>query len=89
MPLDLIGALQMLLTLAGMWCVNTPKLVKWGCVFGVISQPFWYLIAIRTGEIGVLVTTTVITILWLKGVWSWWVKPYLEKGKQCSNSPME
>lgn len=89
MHLDLIGSLQMILTLAGMWCVNSPKLVKYGCIFGVISQPFWYVIAIRTGEVGVLVTTTAITLLWLKGVWSWWLKPYLDKGNKCKNSQAE
>lgn len=78
MHLDFIGALQMFLTLAGMWCVNSPTLVKYGCLFGIVSQPFWYMIAIRSGEVGVLVTTTAITLLWFRGLYNFWLKPYIE-----------
>lgn len=75
MHFDMVGMLQTFLTLAAMFCVNTPRYVQYGCLFGIISQPFWYAIAIRSGEIGLLITTTAITLLWLRGIWNFWLKP--------------
>lgn len=81
MTFDFISFMQVLLTISGMYCINTPKYAKYGCLIGVLAQPFWFITAFRSGEVGVLITTTVITGLWIKGVYEYWIAPKF-KGKR-------
>jgi len=54
---------------------SRPSLQKWASVFGLISQPFWYIAAIQTGQWGILILSVFYTIAWMRGFYNYWIKP--------------
>lgn len=53
-------------------------LARWGYIMGLLSQPFWFYIAISTGQIGVFVMSCWFTYCWIKGIYNYWYIPYKE-----------
>lgn len=47
---------------------------KWGFVFGLISQPFWYVSALINGLWGVMLLNFVMSANWIYGFYNWWIK---------------
>jgi nicotinamide riboside transporter PnuC len=47
---------------------------KWGTVFGLISQIFWYTAAIMSEQWGILLLNVCYTAVWGYGFWEWFIK---------------
>lgn len=47
---------------------------KWGFVFGLLSQPFWYITAFLNEQWGVILVSTVYTGSWAYGIYEWFWK---------------
>lgn len=54
------------------------KLPQWGLIINMISQPFWIYTAWKSykqaGQIGLLITTIIVTIVIGLGIINYWVK---------------
>lgn len=44
---------------------------KWGFVFGLISQPFWFITAIVNEQWGVFALSIVYLANWIYGMYKW------------------
>ena len=47
---------------------------KWGFVFGLLSQPFWYITSYMNKQWGVFFLSFVYTASWCYGVYEWFFK---------------
>lgn len=47
---------------------------RWGYISGMLSQPFWFYIAISTMQIGVIVMACWFTFCWGRGIYNYWIK---------------
>ena len=47
---------------------------KWGFVFGLMSQPFWFITSLQNKQWGVMLVTIVYTFSWAYGIYSWFFK---------------
>jgi nicotinamide riboside transporter PnuC len=47
---------------------------KWGFVFGLISQPFWYITAFAHGQWGIFFLNIGYTLSWSYGIYVWFFK---------------
>ena len=47
---------------------------KWGFVFGLLSQPFWYITSYLHEQWGVFFLSIGYTLSWLYGVYVWFYK---------------
>jgi len=52
---------------------------KWGFVFGLISQPFWFMTAYLNKQWGVLFLSVVYTFSWCLGIYEWFYKSKKEE----------
>ena len=54
------------------------KMPQWGLVINMIAQPFWIYSAWKsykqTGQVGLLITTIIVTIVIGLGIINYWVK---------------
>jgi hypothetical protein len=48
---------------------------KYACIFGLISQPFWFYSAIESDQWGICLLSIIYTLVWLIGFKNYWVKP--------------
>lgn len=44
---------------------------KWGFVFGLLSQPFWFMTAIINKQVGIIVVNVAYTLSWAYGLYRW------------------
>lgn len=53
------------------------KFPEWGLVLGLLAQPFWFYAAWKSykqaGQIGILITTIIMTIVITAGVINYWL----------------
>ena len=47
---------------------------KWGFVFGLLSQPFWFITSILNRQWGVLFLSIIYTGTWIYGIYEWFYK---------------
>ncbi len=47
---------------------------KWGFIFGLLSQPFWFITSLINKQWGVLFVSIIYTCSWLYGVHEWFFK---------------
>lgn len=47
---------------------------KWGFVFGLLAQPFWYITAFINQQWGVFAVSFIYTASWAYGVYEWFFK---------------
>lgn len=47
---------------------------RWGSLFGLISQPFWFYTAYQSQAWGIFFMTLIYTLSWGRGVWRGWVR---------------
>ncbi len=47
---------------------------KWGFVFGLASQPFWYITAYLHSQWGIMFLNVIYTGSWLYGFYQWFYK---------------
>lgn len=52
---------------------------KWGFVFGLVSQPFWFITSITNKQWGVFVASICYTISWMYGIYTWFLKDSVSK----------
>ncbi len=54
------------------------KIPQWGLIINMLAQPFWFYSAWKSykqaGQIGLLITTIIITIVIGLGIVNYWVK---------------
>ena len=55
------------------------KKIKWGFVFGFLSQPFWFLTAYLNEQWGVFILSLAYTFSWCLGIYEWFFKKEKEK----------
>ena len=47
---------------------------KWACIFGLLSQPFWFYSMYVSDQWGVFLLSFVYTISWLIGFKNYWLR---------------
>lgn len=59
-------------SLLATWCFTSKdaRVKKWGPLFGLAAQPFWFYAAFAAGQWGMALLSVVYTSLYLRGVWS-------------------
>lgn len=55
------------------------KYRKFACLFGLSSQPFWFYSAFTHQQWGIFFVSFLYTLAWMKGIWGFWIVPYLQK----------
>lgn len=53
---------------------RTDKYKKYGYIFGLISQPFWFYSSYINHQYGMLILTVVYTYSWIVGIYNYWIK---------------
>ncbi len=46
---------------------------RWGCVFGLLGQPWWLFSSWRAGQWELLAIAALLTLAWLRGLWVHWL----------------
>lgn len=54
---------------------------KWGFVFGLLSQPFWFITAFVNEQWGVLFLSVIYLGTWIYGIYEWFYKEDKSKDK--------
>lgn len=58
------------------WFVGRPESWRrWGYIFGLCAQPFWFYMAISESKWGLLALSSLYAYSWAQGVWFNWIKP--------------
>ncbi len=62
--------------MSAIWLANDPRprMRRWGCVMGLIAQPFWYYFAFTTDAWGVFFSSFFYSYAWARGFWHQWLK---------------
>jgi len=47
---------------------------RWGVVFGLLAQPFWFMTAYINGQWGIMLLNIAYTSMWLLGIYNWFFK---------------
>lgn len=47
---------------------------KWACVFGLLSQPFWFYSSYVSEQWGIFILCFFYATAWLKGFYNNWIK---------------
>lgn len=58
------------------WFVGRPESWRrWGYMFGLCAQPFWFYMSIKESKWGLLALSCLYAYSWAQGVWFNWIKP--------------
>jgi nicotinamide riboside transporter PnuC len=52
---------------------------RWGYIFGLCSQPFWFIVLYRAKKYAVMGMSVLYSYSWAQGVWFYWIVPLLHK----------
>lgn len=66
---------------------KNPRVVRWSCVLGLLSQPFWFYAAYTAEQWGIFVLCFFYTAAWCNGVWIHWIAPM--RAKRANNSQIK
>lgn len=57
-----------------LWLVNDKRdeYRRWGPVFGMLGQPFWFYATWKAQQWGIFVLCGLYTLSWAKGLWTHW-----------------
>lgn len=60
---------------ASIWLANDPRQSyrRWGCVAGLIAQPFWFYTAWKAQQWGVFALAVFYTAGWIRGIRTNWL----------------
>lgn len=47
---------------------------RWACIFGLISQPWWFYMTWEAGQYGIFALCWLYAFSWARGFWIYWVK---------------
>lgn len=76
--MDIQQILLALFTLPSMFCTQQRPghpLLKWACILGLLSQPFWFWSSISAGQYGIVAVNVGATLIWFRGLWTFWIEP--------------
>jgi nicotinamide riboside transporter PnuC len=60
---------------SGIWFVSRKEEWKrWGYIFGLMGQPFWFYTALVNQQWGILALTVFYTYSWSQGIYNYWIK---------------
>ncbi|MDT8447413.1 MAG: hypothetical protein RRB13_11030 [bacterium] len=60
---------------AAIWLVGRREAWKrWGYIFGMITQPFWFYTTIRAEQWGLFALSLWYTYSWGQGIYNYWFK---------------
>ncbi|WP_291518714.1 hypothetical protein [Acidovorax sp.] len=51
------------------------KTRRWACIFGLISQPFWFYATWQAEQWGMFALSALYALAWMKGLWVHWLGP--------------
>lgn len=46
---------------------------RWACIFGLLSQPFWFVATFEAGQWGMFALAFCYTLAWLRGFYHHWL----------------
>lgn len=66
----------LVLCMTGIILVNSSRTERqrYACVFGLLSEPFWFYTTIAHHQWGIFAATFVYTFAWSRGFYNQWVK---------------
>lgn len=53
---------------------SRPQWCRWACIFGLCSQPFWFMAAWKAEQWGILFLCFLYAASWLRGVKTHWLR---------------
>jgi hypothetical protein len=64
------------MSLPAMWLANDhrPEVRKWGCVLGMLSEPFWFYTTIVNHQWGIFFAAFFYTYAWVRGFYNQWLR---------------
>lgn len=81
LSLDVIA--QIGITLFGITAIIlVAKKNKWGFVFGLLSQPFWFITSFINKQWGVFFLSIIYFFTWLFGIYEWFFKDKKKKKRK-------
>lgn len=80
----LLPAGQLGIAACGVTAVNLsqdtdPDVQRWGCIFGLLGQPFWFYETAHAQQWGIFILCFLYTLSWMRGLWNFWLEPWLDK----------
>ena len=60
---------------SAIWFVGRKeKWGRWGYIFGLCSQPFWFWTSIVNEQYGIMILSLWYTYSWIQGIYNFWIK---------------
>jgi hypothetical protein len=56
---------------------HRPDRQRFACILALLLQPAWFWTACRSDGWGLFVTSVAFTLIWLQGLWHYWLAPRL------------
>lgn len=75
--LDLIAqGMILVFCMTSIFLVNDPRphVSRYGCVFGLISEPFWFYTCAYHHQWGLFAAAFIYTISWARGFYNQWIR---------------
>jgi len=73
---------------SSIWIVGRPEhWRRFGYILGLLSQPFWFYMAIKTGQWGVFTLSLFYSYSWAQGVWFHLVRPEMVQPEDPTVAP--
>lgn len=62
--------------MGGIWLANDPRprVRRFGCISGLIAQPFWYYTAYVHQQWGIMAASVFYSYSWARGFYYQWIK---------------
>ena len=61
------------LSIAAVWCSQTEEYRRYACLFGLVAQPFWFYMAVYTGQWSIACLCFVYGYCWFIGLKEHWI----------------
>jgi hypothetical protein len=63
--------------IASIILTNDPRanVRRYGCLFGMAAQPFWFYSAYSAEQWGIFALAFVYSAGWARGIWHQWIRP--------------
>jgi len=65
-----------LFCMSSIFIVNDPRprVSRWGCLFGLMSEPFWFYTTYTHSQWGIFAASFVYAFSWARGVYHQWIR---------------
>lgn len=72
---ELIQISLLLFSGTAIWFIGRKeKWKRWGYIFGLLGQPFWFIETIKNEQWGMFFLCLWYTYSWGQGIWNYWIK---------------